>query len=620
MKRMMVLLLLLMLLLSGCGEEPVATTPLTTAPTVPTEPEPGIYMSGSELEKQTAGAVSVYLPETEGFPEIGFLGSHMILVEGNARDNTTRITVLKGVNKTPKNALKVDALVSVSGGSIWMGSRELVYFNSLKGSLVWLDENLSRVREIVLPAEASVPVVSSDLRSVYYCIADEIHVMDTVTGISHMLKQHSCRAQKLLGIYVNDTVLGVEVLDNMGRTEIIFVSAQTGETVGADADCEQVLSKGDRYMVRRYDGALYEVLLGSAEEVKSYHPENREDLLIPMFDANALLVAGVEKLDLYDVQTGRLVSSVSFPEVPTVYGMTADPDGRHIWMLHNNLSNGQTTIFRWDPQGTPVEDETIYIDHRYTAEAPDEEGLQACRKLATEISEKYGIRVLIRQDATAPDGYSFTYEHHVSLTRQALEQLDAAMGKYPEGFMELVGQISSNGTLTVGLVRSIQVPAAMAQAQEVGAQYFLEKDAWIVLPMGEGLEQAFHHQLMHALDTFVYNRTNSYDDWEEDMNPGKFTYYNNYTDYLQHPEEDTWLWGENRCFVDAYSMCSAREDRARIMEYAMTEGNGEVFASEGMQKKLRQLGLGIRRACDWVKETTVYPWEVYLQKPLAKSK
>ena len=43
-------------------------------------------------------------------------------------------------------------------------------------------------------------------------------------------------------------------------------------------------------------------------------------------------------------------------------------------------------------------------------------------------------------------------------------------------------------------------------------------------------------------------------------------------------------------------MSFEKEDRARIMEYAMTPGHEDLFQSPYMQAKLRQLCLGIREA------------------------
>jgi len=46
------------------------------------------------------------------------------------------------------------------------------------------------------------------------------------------------------------------------------------------------------------------------------------------------------------------------------------------------------------------------------------------------------------------------------------------------------------------------------------------------------------------------------------------------------------------------------------------DGNESYFESEAMQKKLRQLCLGIREAFDLKKSVEVFRWEQYLNKPL----
>jgi hypothetical protein len=59
-----------------------------------------------------------------------------------------------------------------------------------------------------------------------------------------------------------------------------------------------------------------------------------------------------------------------------------------------------------------------------------------------------------------------------------------------------------------------------------------------------------------------------------------------------------------------------REDRAALMACAMESGNEELFESETMQKKLRQICLGIRTAFDLKKTTQTLLWEQYLETPL----
>jgi hypothetical protein len=64
-------------------------------------------------------------------------------------------------------------------------------------------------------------------------------------------------------------------------------------------------------------------------------------------------------------------------------------------------------------------------------------------------------------------------------------------------------------------------------------------------------------------------------------------------------------------------MSFPKEDRARIMEYASTPDNESYFATVTMQKKLKQLCLGIRKAFGLQKCTEEFLWEQYLDTPIA---
>ena len=67
-------------------------------------------------------------------------------------------------------------------------------------------------------------------------------------------------------------------------------------------------------------------------------------------------------------------------------------------------------------------------------------------------------------------------------------------------------------------------------------------------------------------------------------------------------------------------MSFPKEDRARIMEYAMTEGNEEYFRSTTMQSKLKLLCEGIREAFKLKKSPETFLWEQYLNTSLAYTK
>ena len=60
-------------------------------------------------------------------------------------------------------------------------------------------------------------------------------------------------------------------------------------------------------------------------------------------------------------------------------------------------------------------------------------------------------------------------------------------------------------------------------------------------------------------------------------------------------------------------MSFPKEDRARILEYAMMPGNESYFSSEQMQAKLQTICTALREVFDLDPEQH-YAWEQYLAK------
>ena len=126
--------------------------------------------------------------------------------------------------------------------------------------------------------------------------------------------------------------------------------------------------------------------------------------------------------------------------------------------------------------------------------------------------------------------------------------------------------------------------------------------------------KTIHHELFHIFESRVFSTCKAYDNWHQ-LNPTGFSYDYNYTDYPAHSDSPL-LRGENRAFIDSYSMTFPREDRARIMEYAMLPDRQDCLSSDIMQRKLRTLCIGLREAFDLVKYPEILPGEQYLTEPL----
>ena len=146
----------------------------------------------------------------------------------------------------------------------------------------------------------------------------------------------------------------------------------------------------------------------------------------------------------------------------------------------------------------------------------------------------------------------------------------------------------------------------------------MEDHAYIALSTIHASAGSFYHELCHVMDTRIFAHSNAYDQWE-DLNPSGFSY--DY-DYVANATRNAgeYLRDAERCFIDTYSMSFPKEDRARILEYAMTEGNEHYFQSKTMQSKLRQLCIGIREGFGLKKSPDTFLWEQYLQESLAYTK
>jgi hypothetical protein len=118
--------------------------------------------------------------------------------------------------------------------------------------------------------------------------------------------------------------------------------------------------------------------------------------------------------------------------------------------------------------------------------------------------------------------------------------------------------------------------------------------------------------MFHVLDSKILSETREYYYWHN-LNPQGCQYFQNYTSYL-NADVQQYLEEEKRVFIDAYSMCYPKEDRARIMEYACMPGNEHYFTSEIMQSKLKMLCQGIRAAFGLKDHPDRFLWEQYLQE------
>lgn len=611
MKRTLLSLLLLALLLSGCNSEPGHTTGHTTAATQPT---PIAYLrdQSSTIEELTQGAVEAYSLENRSVTGIRFFGSQLLAFTTADHVELTTVLVLGGQELGILQSTVLDCALSPDHLVISADGQTLAYYHTMENSLVLLDSSLKELRRIQLPDQVTDrPLLTADLSTAYYSSGNRIYALDLASGLSRLLKEHSCTSQQLTALHFDGTVLEVLLTLEDGQTQVAFISPENGQTTGTDKELLTLTSEGSRYLLRRLDGTVTETLVGQVGEAPQALDTQAGQAVYPAFSLNAVVGIQGSTASLYDLDSGRVTSRVDLGTDVLVLEADADPADSIVWLRVLDQQSGKPLLLRWKIAETKVSDSTPYLHKRYTAQDPDIQGLAAAQQRADALGSELGISFLVNGTFPAAEGYEYVYEHQVAALNTALDRLETALSALPAEFFKGLATVNQTGTVRIGLVRSI-LDITGQPASDLGGIHLVNAgDHYIILTVDSDLETDLYHQLCHVLDSFVFAHSSAYDNWNS-LNPKHFAYAGSY-DVKPEPDEPM-LQGETQCFVSAYGMSFAKEDRATLFTAALESGNEALFSLSGMQSKLQYLCKAVRQAYGWEETELTLPWEQYLKK------
>ena len=605
MRKTWIPLLLILLLLSGCAAQnpqPAMTEPTSVSPADLTA-EPVRNTLRMELLSCENGA------DRYGFSEeiAGFLPLDENLLLFSAAEPTVLTLMDPGSRQTL--AVHEPGIVLTTGNAtVQLLDRGISYYNGTTGETIVLDDILREIRRIPAPENLSgMPLLSGDGGTLYYCTPSAVRALDLTTGISRVLKEAAYPVQSLSGLLLADHVLQFSITDTDGQWRTLFLSSENGRllkesdgNILPETGAEHYLLQTDSTILHgRADGSpmLLHPLQAGADCF--FLPDTYQAITAASADGNTCL-------ELYDLSTGSRTSQICLPGTFIPKDLMQDNLGR-IWFLAHKET---PVLYCWDPEVTSISDSTCYCAPYYTREDPDYEGLAACALHAAELGEKYGIEILIYKDAVAvePWDYHLDYEYQASVLQRELEALDQRLSRFPDGFLQTLR--STFTALKICIVRHAEGSPESGSLEAVSGVQFMDGfDAYIVLATDHNTEYALYHELSHLMETVVLTESTAYDRWDN-LNPGDFEYDNG----PANPSQDSSLWMKsgNEYFIDTYAMRHAKEDRARLFEYAMTAGHQEQFSSPNLQRKLRQLCTGIREGFGLKDPEGSLPWEQYL--------
>lgn len=602
--RYLLTLLLCALLLGGCESAPIPATESTPALS-------GLYVPDSAIERKTDGRVTAFpLPMADVYG-IRMQGEDILVFSGVTQTTLTRLRgkELQTVKQVTFPGYLPLEDVSVSPDTIVCYDRDTRF-------LVVLDTALEEVCRYVLPDTAKGrPFLSKDREKLYYCTDSAVMVWELRKERHRTLKIMNYPGQELLGLYRNDSVLHCRVPD--GSREVnLFLSVQAGQLLHRQEGNILLTEEDGFYFAEIPTGLYHTFVYGTEAEVPfvltpedypfrgTFLPQSRGAVTLSE-DADGVL------LTYYDLNSGHRQGTLSLPQAPDAItgGAKSAP-----WLLVFDPEFGCPTLYRWDCTPAP-QDNTVYTSRHASPFSSDFNGLEECRTLAEQIGKQYGIRVLIGKDAAAvePWDYDLEPEYSVPVLRKELQALDRRLAQYPQKV--LADTLSPFSSLNLCLVRQLKGRTQSGSLETaIGIQFQEGSDAYLVLAVGPFSEHGLYHEFFHLMDTFILKHSTAFDHWER-LNPDGFTYDGSYTANALRDSEE-YLHREDRAFVDTYSMSFPKEDRARILEYAMLPGKEDLFQSPIMQSKLNVLCQGIREAYQLTDSKAPLLWEQYRVPPV----
>lgn len=600
MKRLLAMLIIAGLLLVGCDNEFPDSSSIPS-PTNSTEVT-GPAHDSSRIHAETGGVLDTYVLPTRDYTGIREYGDNILLF--SQAESGTSLTLVSKKTAAVLQTVDLGCTLDPDSGDLQTGSNRLAYYDRNSRLLVFLDSTLRQTGQVELPEDIQGSLVMSrDLNRIYYCIPNEIRMLDLQSGISRLLKQHGVTAQSLISLCFEESLLVCTADYDDGTEKTLYISTTNGATIYTEDGHRCFTACENAYFAPRTNGSVQEFLFGlRGEATQNLTPLSGS--ILPVLSISGAVSFpesdGRFGMDYYNLEEGKRTASILLPSMVFPGQLMGETTTGHLWFLAHDQQTQENVLCRWDLSKGSVEDDTAYTSLRYTADHPDEAGLAQAAAQAQQISDAYGVRIHIWQDALLDCDYRLEGEFQVSAILRQLNTLQNALAKFPDGFLKNLANGTKSGKLQICLVRSIADDTGSLS----GLQTWENGESYIILAVGSTTEQAFCHQLSHAIDSRVIVETKLYDDWNT-LNPKGFQYGKQ----DQNPNADYFI--DNGCLV------SAADDRAIIFEYAMMENADYIFESAGIQAKLLRMCQGIRKAFGLKDATEIFPWEQYLDQVLA---
>lgn len=495
------------------------------------------------------------------------------------------------------------------------------------GKVSVLDKEFEVVDEYETNTTYCTIYLNNDATKIYCFTQNGVKVIDTESGSTSMLFDNALMlfTSGKCGDAVSVTYTDKET--QMNESGIVDLTAGTAEKIPYEGAFNPVEYSDGVWLVR-VAGEENQYYIGKSDRPKAFTPQGNYAMMTLIADPLRMMSTtydgnGRATMTLYSLD-GEFLSQTKLPEeVATVIyePIWSEADGGYFFIVIDNT--GKDILLFWD-MSIPTVGESLTLESAYEENAPvDSIVSQDLLDRAATIGETYGVEILLGDQTEESYGnYNMAREMNESYIEEGLDAVEEALSKYPAGFMGqlLYGnqrelEIHLTGAFTVkelpeGEINGFTSYIGLAQEQEWKTVIVVD------ITMTGSIEQTLHHEIMHVIDNKMTFDANVREDafyseeaWNA-LNPADFTYVE---DTFNLPES-VYTDGYESYFIDIYSRTTAKEDRARIMEYAMIGADWAFSASPGRYAKLEYICQCIRDTFNtegWPEQTI---WEATLDR------
>jgi len=616
--QLVLLFVLLFAILSGCSQNdatPATTSGLTLETTAPetaetTVPEPTLpWLEQVAMPWDREGAlleVPITVPDGLHYHSAAEFCGDLLLwsIDAHMEDKMTLemcLVDLESGEVLGQADIAVSDYISpqVFGDHLYICDDE-------SGNIYRLDKSLSVTKQWKTESNGGTWFMGAQDKVYQFTDSSTFYVTDLSTGASQQLLPGA------KDIWAS--------ADGTNTVSIDYYSAETGAKTMAildlntseilhdpfDEDFYSVSKSGDIWLCAKYsDGNIFYLANGEERHKVKFGDEHLQllpdgRLLLSCFDGTDLL--------LFDLQ-GKSVAKCCLQESYGMYSpgcviWSETYQGYFLWVTSEGSSS---RLLFWDIS-VPGNGDALKLED--IPEPSEEETL--LKKRADEIGLQYGLTVLVSNDCdTVFDEFTATLATDYDKVSAALTLLENALSVYPEGFLAQLRYDGIHG-ITIQLISDLQ---ATGGGREGGGYNAFAQNMWdhylIVIDIDDSTENTYYHEFSHIIDSYLAWDASQREDalfseegWN-DLNP---TWFEGYTfDYSWEQNVKDYSW-----FIDSYSTISPTEDRARVMEYAMSEyGYWYFYDCPGLIGKLSYYCQCIRDAFDTTGWAETLPWEQY---------